>query len=93
MRIAAPPAAGYRSIKLLGALGNATFLEYMPWLSRLYNEALEFRDGRAVVPERPGWRFTFDRDYIAHLSRWFLPNDPGPIRATTSRSGSAGSRR
>ena len=57
------------SVQVLGALSNATFLEYMPWFSRLYNEALEFRDGSAVVPERPGWGFTFNRDYIAHLLR------------------------
>ena len=57
------------SVQVLGALSNATFLEYMPWFSPLYNEALEFRDGAAVVPERPGWGFTFNRDYIARLSR------------------------
>ncbi len=57
------------SLQVLGALSNATFLEYMPWFSRLYNETLEFQDGAAVVPERPGWGFTFNRDYIAHLSR------------------------
>ncbi len=57
------------SVQVLGALSNATFLEYMPWFSPLYNEALEFRDGSAAVPERPGWGFTFNRDYIAHLSR------------------------
>ena len=57
------------SLQVLGALSNATFLEYMPWFSRLYNEALEFRDGAAMVPERPGWGFTFNGDYIAHLSR------------------------
>jgi len=57
------------SVQVLGALSNATFLEYMPWFSALYNEALEFQDGSAVVPERPGWGFTFNRDYIAHLSR------------------------
>lgn len=57
------------SVQVLGALSNATFLEYMPWFSSLYNETLEFRDGSAAVPERPGWGFTFNRDYIAHLSR------------------------
>ena len=57
------------SVQVLGALSNATFLEYMPWFSPLYNEALEFRDGCAMVPERPGWGFTFNRDYVAHLSR------------------------
>ena len=57
------------SLQVLGALSNATYLEYMPWFSKLYNEALEFRDGSAVVPERPGWGFTFNLDYIAHLER------------------------
>ena len=57
------------SLQVLGALSNAIFLEYMPWFSPLYNEALVFSDGCAVVPERPGWGFTFNKDYIAHLSR------------------------
>ena len=57
------------SLQVLGALSNAIYLEYMPWFSKLYNESLEFVDGDAVVPERPGWGFTFNKDYIAHLSR------------------------
>jgi L-alanine-DL-glutamate epimerase-like enolase superfamily enzyme len=55
------------SIQVLGALANASYLEYMPWFSRLYNEQLEFADGDALVPERPGWGFTFNKDYVAHL--------------------------
>jgi L-alanine-DL-glutamate epimerase-like enolase superfamily enzyme len=55
------------SLSLLGALSNANFLEYMPWFSQLYCEAIEFRDGNAVMPERPGWGFTFDMDRTAHL--------------------------
>jgi L-alanine-DL-glutamate epimerase-like enolase superfamily enzyme len=55
------------SIQVLGALSNAIYLEYMPWFSPLYNEALSFADGCALVPERPGWGFTFNRDYIASL--------------------------
>jgi L-alanine-DL-glutamate epimerase-like enolase superfamily enzyme len=57
------------SIQVLGALANASYLEYMPWFSALYNEQLGFRDGDAVVPERPGWGFTFNMDYVAHLER------------------------
>jgi L-alanine-DL-glutamate epimerase-like enolase superfamily enzyme len=56
------------SLQVLGALTNAIFLEYMPWFSQLYREQLSFEDGCAVVPERPGWGFTFDRDRIRHLS-------------------------
>jgi L-alanine-DL-glutamate epimerase-like enolase superfamily enzyme len=55
------------SLQVMGALTNAIYLEYMPWLSSLYREEIEFEDGAAVVPERPGWGFTFDLDLIAHL--------------------------
>lgn len=55
------------SLQLLGALSNACFLEYMPWFSPLYNERLEFEAGQAVLPERPGWGFTFDEKAIARL--------------------------
>jgi L-alanine-DL-glutamate epimerase-like enolase superfamily enzyme len=39
----------------------------MPWFSELYSERLEFENGNAVVPERPGWGFTFNMDYVARL--------------------------
>jgi len=57
------------SLQVLGALSNAVFLEYMPWFSRLYNEQIEFADGCALVPERPGWGFTFNQDYLDHLAQ------------------------
>ena len=57
------------SLQVLGGLSNSTFLEYMPWFSELYNEALEFEDGCAIVPERPGWGFTFDQSRVQYLSR------------------------
>ena len=57
------------SIQVLGALANANYLEYMPWFSDLYNEKLEFDNGDALVPERPGFGFTFDTDYINRLER------------------------
>jgi L-alanine-DL-glutamate epimerase-like enolase superfamily enzyme len=57
------------SIQLLGALSNAIYLEYMPWFSDLYCERLAFEGGHAVVPERPGWGFTFNQDYIRHLKK------------------------
>jgi L-alanine-DL-glutamate epimerase-like enolase superfamily enzyme len=56
------------SIQLLAALPNARSLEYMPWFERLYRERLEFDRGDMLVPNRPGWGFTFDRDYVAHLT-------------------------
>lgn len=57
------------SLQVLGALANANYLEYMPWFSKLYNESIEFIDGQAIVPERAGWGFTFNHDYLAHLER------------------------
>ena len=57
------------SIQVLGALANAIYLEYMPWFSKLYHEELVFKDGNAIVPERPGWGFTFNFDYVRHLSQ------------------------
>lgn len=57
------------SLQVLGALSNTIYLEYMPWFSKLYNEAIEFEGGAAIVPERPGWGFTFNQDYVAHLQK------------------------
>jgi L-alanine-DL-glutamate epimerase-like enolase superfamily enzyme len=57
------------SLQVLGALANAIYLEYMPWFSKLYNETIEFTDGQALIPERPGWGFTFNQDYVSHLER------------------------
>ena len=57
------------SLQVLGALSNAIFLEYMPWFSSLYREPMEFSDGMAVVPERPGWGHTFDERRIAALEQ------------------------
>lgn len=57
------------SLQVLGALANTIYLEYMPWFSKLYNERIEFADGQALVPERPGWGFTFNQDYVSHLER------------------------
>jgi L-alanine-DL-glutamate epimerase-like enolase superfamily enzyme len=57
------------SLQVLGALANTIYLEYMPWFSKLYNETIEFAEGHAIVPERPGWGFTFSQDYVSHLER------------------------
>jgi L-alanine-DL-glutamate epimerase-like enolase superfamily enzyme len=56
-----------QSLTVMAALGNATYLEHMPWFAPLFREELEMRDGEVVVPERPGIGFTFDWDAI---ERW-----------------------
>ncbi len=57
------------SIQVLGALANASYLEYMPWFSPLFNEQLTFENGDAVVPERPGFGFTFDMAVVRRLAQ------------------------
>ena len=56
------------SLQILAALSNGSDLEYMPWFSSLYDEPFAWRDGDAVVPERPGWGFSINRDRIRHLA-------------------------
>ncbi len=56
------------SLQLLAALPNASYLEYMPWFAPLYRERIEIEAGEAIVPDRPGSGFTFDRDFVAHLA-------------------------
>lgn len=55
------------SVQVMGALANSSYLEYMPWFSRLYDNVLELSEGQVLVPERPGWGFTFSQEYIDHL--------------------------
>jgi L-alanine-DL-glutamate epimerase-like enolase superfamily enzyme len=49
------------NLALLAAAPNAMFLEYMPWCTPLYQERIALDgDGHAIVPDRPGWGFSFD---------------------------------
>lgn len=49
------------SLGLLAAAPNAYILEHMPWFEPIYAERIELdAEGRALVPERPGWGFSFD---------------------------------
>lgn len=52
------------SLQLCGALRNCDLLEYMPWSARLFGETIEFEDGRARIPDRPGLGFSFDLDAL-----------------------------
>ncbi len=53
------------SIQVLAALGNATWLEHMPWFSALYDGGIEVLDGHVAVPQGPGWGLALDRRAIA----------------------------
>jgi L-alanine-DL-glutamate epimerase-like enolase superfamily enzyme len=56
------------SIALVAALPNAIYLESMPWFDPIYRDEIELNaEGRAVVPDRPGWGFAFDDQAIKRL--------------------------
>ncbi len=53
------------SLSLTATLPSACYLECMPWFGRIYREQIELDgDGNAVVPDRPGWGFSFDPDQV-----------------------------
>jgi L-alanine-DL-glutamate epimerase-like enolase superfamily enzyme len=57
------------SLSLLATLPNAIFLEHMPWFAPVYREQIELdADGNAVVPERPGWGFSFDPEAVRRFA-------------------------
>ena len=57
------------SIGLLAAIPNVNFLECMPWVSAVYRQHIELNsEGRAIVPDRPGWGFDFDHNVVKRYS-------------------------
>ena len=54
------------SLALLAALPGGHYLEHMPWFEPIYRERIELdAEGNAIVPDRPGWGFSFDPVAIA----------------------------
>ncbi len=53
------------SLPLLAAAPNAYILEHMPWFEPIYAQRIELdNEGRAIVPDRPGWGFSFDLEAV-----------------------------
>ena len=52
------------SLQMCGALQNCDLLEYMPWSAPLFCETIEFENGQALIPDRPGLGFSFDPDAL-----------------------------
>jgi L-alanine-DL-glutamate epimerase-like enolase superfamily enzyme len=53
------------SLSLLAAAPSAYILEHMPWFEPIYAEQIELDgDANAIVPNRPGWGFSFNRDAV-----------------------------
>ncbi len=55
------------SLALLAAMPNTSILEHMPWFEPIYAERIELDgEGNAIVPDRPGWGFSFDQAAVKH---------------------------
>jgi L-alanine-DL-glutamate epimerase-like enolase superfamily enzyme len=53
------------SLPLLASLPGGYYLEHMPWFEKIYRERIELdAEGNAIVPDRPGWGFSFDPEAI-----------------------------
>ncbi|MEM7142549.1 MAG: mandelate racemase/muconate lactonizing enzyme family protein [Actinomycetota bacterium] len=50
------------SLAVAGATPNCISVEHVDWFAPLFTEEVELRDGRLVVPKRPGTGFTFRPD-------------------------------
>lgn len=53
------------SMHLVAAVPNSSYVEYLPWFSAIYREKIEIHNGLIVLPDRPGFGFTFDPEVIA----------------------------
>ncbi len=56
------------SLAMAGSLPNCISVEHVDWFAPLFVEEVELRDGKLVVPERPGAGFTFDPAAVAEYS-------------------------
>lgn len=57
------------SLSLLAALPGGYYLEHMPWFEPIYRERIELdANGHAMVPDRPGWGFSFDPEAMRRFA-------------------------
>jgi len=59
---------------LVGGVSNGTYLEGFlewrdPFFYRLIADQKPFRNGKYPLPDKPGWGFSFDNDYLEHARR------------------------
>ncbi len=47
------------SLAIAGATQNCVSVEHIDWFAPLFNEEIEFADGKLRIPDRPGTGFTF----------------------------------
>jgi L-alanine-DL-glutamate epimerase-like enolase superfamily enzyme len=61
----APHLATELHLHLAAAYPRATWVEHVDWLEPLFNEQIEVRDGRMLVPDRPGLGITVSSKAVA----------------------------
>jgi L-alanine-DL-glutamate epimerase-like enolase superfamily enzyme len=52
------------TVHLVAAVPHGVTVEYMPWLSRLFEEGPTLENGELIVPTKPGLGLAFDKDAI-----------------------------
>ena len=55
-------------VHLIGAIPNGLTVEYMPWLSRLFEEVPRPQKGELAMPAAPGLGLTFDEKALARYA-------------------------
>jgi L-alanine-DL-glutamate epimerase-like enolase superfamily enzyme len=55
-------------VHLVGAIANGLTVEYMPWLSRLFEEVPRPQAGELAMPSAPGLGLTFDEKALARFA-------------------------
>ncbi|MBV8576535.1 MAG: hypothetical protein JOZ58_16075, partial [Acetobacteraceae bacterium] len=57
------------SLPLLACFRTGDWLEHMPWFEVLYDRPIELDgEGRAVLPNRPGFGFSFNPEAVNRLA-------------------------
>ena len=56
-------------LPLAACFDGDVWVEHIDWLQPLFNEQVEIRDGRMIVPDRIGSGFTFNRDSLERYTQ------------------------
>jgi L-alanine-DL-glutamate epimerase-like enolase superfamily enzyme len=54
-------------VHLIGAIPNGLTVEYMPWLTRLFREVPQQKNGELAMPTKPGLGLEFDADVLTRF--------------------------
>jgi len=52
------------SMHMVGSIPNGTYAERIDWFTPLYHERIEIQNGLIMLPQRPGFGFTFDLEAL-----------------------------